>query len=68
VWFGRLQLRGWIKVNTDGACMGSPDVGGCGGIFRTCKSFVKACFTDSIRQVSAFKAELIASSLAINYA
>ena len=24
---------GWIKVNTDGAAIGSPGVGGCGGIF-----------------------------------
>ena len=35
---------GWIKVNTDGAALGSPGVGGCGGIFRNCRAFVKGCF------------------------
>ena len=35
----------WIKVNLDGATLGSPGVGGCGGVFRTCRSFDKACFT-----------------------
>ena len=33
---------GWIKVNTNGVALGSPCVGGCRGIFRTCRSFVKA--------------------------
>ncbi|KAK3193353.1 hypothetical protein Dsin_024663 [Dipteronia sinensis] len=31
---------GWIKVNTYGAALGSPGVGGCGGAFRTCRSLV----------------------------
>ena len=35
---------GWINVSTDGVALGSPGVGGCGGVFWTCKSFVKACF------------------------
>ncbi|KAK3221956.1 hypothetical protein Dsin_008981 [Dipteronia sinensis] len=59
---------GWIKVNTDGAALGSPCVGGFVGVFRTCKSFVKACFAVPLGQVFAFEAKLLAASLAINYA
>ncbi|KAK3221988.1 hypothetical protein Dsin_009013 [Dipteronia sinensis] len=58
----------WIKVNTDGAALGSPGVGDYGGVFRTCRSFVKACFVVPLGQVFAFEAELLAASLAINYA
>ena len=59
---------GWIKVNTDGAAMGSPGVGGCGGIFRNCRAFVKGCFAIPLGQVFAFEAELLAALLAINFA
>ena len=59
---------GWIKVNTDGAAMGSPGVGGCGGIFRNCRAFVKGCFAIPLGQVFAFEAELLAASLDINFA
>jgi ribonuclease HI len=59
---------GWIKVNTDGAAIGSPGVGGCGGIFRNCRAFVKGCFAIPLGQVFAFEAELLAASLAINFA
>ncbi|KAK2635782.1 hypothetical protein Ddye_030574 [Dipteronia dyeriana] len=59
---------GWIKVNTDGAALGSPGVGGCGGVFRTCRSLVKACSVVPLGQGFAFEAELHAASLAINYA
>ncbi|KAK3221853.1 hypothetical protein Dsin_008878 [Dipteronia sinensis] len=59
---------GWIKVNTNGATLGSPGVGGCRGVFWTCKSFVKACFAVLLGQVFAFEAELLAALLAINYA
>ncbi|KAK3184879.1 hypothetical protein Dsin_032165 [Dipteronia sinensis] len=59
---------GWIKVNTDGTSLGLPSVGGYRGIFRTCRSFVKACFAVPLGQVSAFEAELLAASLAVNYA
>ncbi|KAK2642786.1 hypothetical protein Ddye_024549 [Dipteronia dyeriana] len=59
---------GWIKVNTYGVALGSLGVGGCGGVFRTCRSFVKACFAVPLGQVFAFEAELLTASLAINYA
>ncbi|KAI9182594.1 hypothetical protein LWI28_026984 [Acer negundo] len=59
---------GWIKVNTDGTVMGSPGFGGCGGIFRNCRAFMKGCFAISLGQVFAFEAELLAASLAINFA
>ncbi|KAK3230347.1 hypothetical protein Dsin_002228 [Dipteronia sinensis] len=35
---------GWIKVNIDGATIGSLRVSGCGGIFRNYRDFVKGCF------------------------
>ena len=59
---------GWIKVNTDGAASCSPGVGGCGGVFRNCRAFVKGCFVSPLGQVFAFEAELIAASMAINFA
>ncbi|KAK2637423.1 hypothetical protein Ddye_032215 [Dipteronia dyeriana] len=43
---------GWIKVNTNGAALGSPGVGGCGDVFRTCRSFAKACFAVPLGQVT----------------
>ncbi|KAI9198283.1 hypothetical protein LWI28_012969 [Acer negundo] len=58
----------WIKVNTDGVVMGSSGFGGCGGIFRNCRAFVKGCFAIPLGQVFAFEAELLAVSLAINFA
>ncbi|KAK3225743.1 hypothetical protein Dsin_005605 [Dipteronia sinensis] len=59
---------GWIKVNTDGAALSSPGVGGCGGVFRNCRAFVKGCFAVPLGQVFAFEAELLAASMAINFA
>ena len=41
---------------------------GCGSVFQTCRSFVKACFAVPLGQVFAFEAELLVASLAINYA
>ncbi|KAK3189207.1 hypothetical protein Dsin_028768 [Dipteronia sinensis] len=63
-----LPAPGWIKVNTDGAALGSPGVGGCRGVFWTCRSFVKACFAFPLGQVFAFEVEFLTVSLAINYA
>ena len=59
---------GWIKVNTYGVAMGSPGVGGYGGIFRNCKAFVKGRFAIPLGQVFAFEAELLTVSLGINFA
>ena len=59
---------GWVKVNTDGVALGSPSVGGCGGVFRNCRSFVKGCFAAPLGSVFTFEAELLAVSMAINYA
>ncbi|KAK3198786.1 hypothetical protein Dsin_022201 [Dipteronia sinensis] len=59
---------GWIKVNTDGAVLSSPGAGGCGGVLRNCKAFVKGCFTVSLGHVFAFEVELLAASMAINFA
>ncbi|KAK1591397.1 hypothetical protein Q3G72_007018 [Acer saccharum] len=58
----------WIKVNTYGAALGSLGVGGCGGIFRNCRAFVKGCFAIPLGQVFTFEAELLAASLTINFA
>ncbi|KAK2642323.1 hypothetical protein Ddye_024086 [Dipteronia dyeriana] len=75
-WFNDLVIRsvvwsppapGCIKVNTDGSALGSSSVGGCGGVFQTYRSFVKACFAVPLGQVFAFEAELFTASLAINY-
>ncbi|KAK3222115.1 hypothetical protein Dsin_009140 [Dipteronia sinensis] len=59
---------GWMKVNTDGAALSSPGVGGCGGVFRNCRAFVKGCFAVPLGQVFAFEAQLLAASMAINLA
>ncbi|KAK3225647.1 hypothetical protein Dsin_005509 [Dipteronia sinensis] len=59
---------GWIKVNTDGAALSSPGVGGYGGVFRNSRAFVKGCFVVPFSQVFAFEAELLTASMAINFA
>ncbi|KAK2635249.1 hypothetical protein Ddye_030041 [Dipteronia dyeriana] len=75
-WF-RLAIRsviwsppalGWTKVNTNGAALSSPGVGGSGGIFCNCRAFVKGCFVVPLDHVFAFEAELLAASIAINFA
>ncbi|KAK3230592.1 hypothetical protein Dsin_002473 [Dipteronia sinensis] len=48
--------------------MGSSRVSGCGGIFRNCRACVKGCFAIPLGQVFAFETELLAASLAINFA
>ncbi|KAK3185057.1 hypothetical protein Dsin_032343 [Dipteronia sinensis] len=59
---------GWIKVNTNGAAMGSPGVGGYGGILRNCRAFVNAYFVIPLGLVFAFEAKLLAVWLTINFA
>ncbi|KAK3182832.1 hypothetical protein Dsin_030118 [Dipteronia sinensis] len=59
---------GWIKVNTDGAALSFTGIGGCGGVFRNCKASVKGCFVIPFNQVFTFDAELLATSMAINFA
>ncbi|KAK3211998.1 hypothetical protein Dsin_016704 [Dipteronia sinensis] len=58
---------GMIKVNTDGTALSSPNVGGCGGVFRNCRAFMKSCFTVPFGQVFVFEVELLAASMAINF-
>ncbi|KAK2646167.1 hypothetical protein Ddye_021362 [Dipteronia dyeriana] len=59
---------GWTKVNTDGAALSSPGARGCGGIFLNCRAFVKGYFAVPLDHVFAFEAELLAASIAINFA
>ncbi|KAK3183120.1 hypothetical protein Dsin_030406 [Dipteronia sinensis] len=59
---------GWIKVNTDGAALSSPGVGGCEGVFHNCRAFVKGCFAVPLGQVFVFEAELLPASMTINFA
>ncbi|KAK3218041.1 hypothetical protein Dsin_012011 [Dipteronia sinensis] len=59
---------GLIKDNIDGAALSSTGVGGCGGVFRNCRAFVKGYFAVPLGQVFAFEAELPAASMAINLA
>ncbi|KAK2638001.1 hypothetical protein Ddye_025796 [Dipteronia dyeriana] len=59
---------GCTKVNTDGVTLSSPGAGGYGGIFRNCRAFVKGCFVVSLDHVFAFETELLAASIAIDFA
>ena len=59
---------GWIKDNTDGAAHGPPGPSGCEGIFRTCKGFVKGCFSLSIGNRLALEAELLVFIYAVEKA
>ncbi|KAK3183585.1 hypothetical protein Dsin_030871 [Dipteronia sinensis] len=65
IWFP--PAPSWIKVKTDGAALSSRGVGGCGGVFRNCRAFVKGCFAVPLGQVFAFEAELLAASMTINF-
>ncbi|KAL5539306.1 hypothetical protein UlMin_045417 [Ulmus minor] len=56
--FWHPPLQGWIKVNTYGASCSVPGDGGCEGVFRTYRPFVKGCFAFPLKNVFAFKAEL----------
>ena len=50
---------GWIKVNIDGVARGAPGHSGCGGIFRTCRGFIKGSFTWYLGIKFAFEAEIM---------
>ena len=63
-----LPPSGWIKVNIDGAARGSPGKAGCGGIFRTCRGFIKGCFSLFLGTRLAFEAEIMGFILAIEFA
>ncbi|KAK2646168.1 hypothetical protein Ddye_021363, partial [Dipteronia dyeriana] len=67
----------WTKVNTDGAALSSPGVGGCGGVFHNCRAFVKGCFDVYLDHVFVFllimcflcfEAEFLVASMAIYFA
>ncbi|KAK3200069.1 hypothetical protein Dsin_023484 [Dipteronia sinensis] len=59
---------GWIKVNKDGACLGSPGPSSCCGVFRNHRGFVKGCFASPLGIMHAFEAELSVVIKAIEYA
>lgn len=56
---------GWIKVHTDGTTQGAPAFDTCGGIFRTCRGFVKGCFWTPSGISFAFEPELMGFMTAI---
>ena len=51
--------QGWLKVNIDDATHGSPGHSGYNGIFRTCRGFVKSCFSIYLGKKFAFEAEMM---------
>ena len=55
---------GWLKVNIDGAAKGALGHAGCGGIFCTCRGFVKGIFSFYLDIKFAFEAELTGLILA----
>ena len=58
----------WIKCNIDGSALGVLGFSGCGGVFRTCKGFVKGCFAYGLGIGFAFKAEIMSFILAVEKA
>ncbi|KAK3192975.1 hypothetical protein Dsin_024285 [Dipteronia sinensis] len=64
----RPSSPGCLKVSTDGAAFGSPDLAGYAGVFRTCRGFVKGCFAIPLGVCFAFEAELAAAVHTIDYA
>ena len=63
-----LPPSGWTKVNIDGVARGSPGKAGCGGIFRTCRWFIKGCFSLILGIRLAFEAKVMGFILAIEFA
>ena len=64
-WF--FSPPGWIKVNTDCAAFGSPNLTGSAGIFCTSCGFVKGSFAIPIGIGFAFEVELAAAIHAISF-
>ena len=63
-----LPPNSWIKVNIDGSARGTPGHAGCGGIFRTCRGFIKGSFSYYLGINFAFESELMGFILAIEIA
>ncbi|KAK2640594.1 hypothetical protein Ddye_028389 [Dipteronia dyeriana] len=59
---------GWIKVNTNSAVLSSLGTGGCWGVFRNCRAFLKDCFAIHLGQVFVFEIKHLAASMTINFA
>ena len=59
---------GWMKLNTDGAALGSPSGATIGGILRNCFSFYIAAFASPIGIKFAFEAELLVVAMAVSKA
>ena len=57
-----------LKINIDGAVMGAPGHSSCGGIFLTCRIFIKGCFSLYLRIGFAFEVELLGLIIAIEIA
>ncbi|KAK3224810.1 hypothetical protein Dsin_004672 [Dipteronia sinensis] len=66
--YWHLPPPGWIKVNTDGASLGSPGSSSCGGVFCNHRGFVNCCFASLVGIMHAFEVELSAVIKAIEYA
>jgi len=49
----------WLKVNTDGATFGGPDLIGCDDVFHTCRGFIEGCFAIPFGVCFSFEAELV---------
>lgn len=44
-------------MKTDGYSLGHPRMGGYGGVFRSCRGFVKSCFAIDLEIIFAFKVD-----------
>lgn len=59
---------GWIKINTNGAANDFQCLGGCGGVSRISKGFVKSYFQVPLGLVYAFEAKIVAIIHALEFA
>ena len=60
--------RWWIKLNTDGSCMGDPPRGGFGGVLRDDTGSWICRFSAKPVRVDALSAELHALRFGLNLA